>query len=95
MGRKKNWIVLGSGILEFAVNVPLSLLMIRWGYGMVGVALATFIVYTISKMFMIGYLWIKMNIKPAEYIPLVTFLIYSALTTALFILIDHRIIDFS
>ena len=48
--------------------------MIKWGYGLVGVALSTFIVYTIGKMFLIGYLWIKMKIKPSEYIPVRVYL---------------------
>jgi Na+-driven multidrug efflux pump len=67
--------------------------MIRMGYNIVGVALATFIVYLISKIFLAGYLWIKMNIRPSDYIPVKIYLIYSALLGLLFILIDHRIID--
>jgi O-antigen/teichoic acid export membrane protein len=93
VGRKKTHISLISALLELAFNIPLSLLMIKWGYNIVGVALATFIVYTIGKIFLAGYLWIKMSIKPTEYIPLKVYTIYSFLLVALFILIDHRIID--
>jgi O-antigen/teichoic acid export membrane protein len=93
VGRKKTHITLYSSIFEFAVNIPLSLLMIKWGYGLVGVALATFIVYTVGKISLSAYLWIKMHIKPYEYIPLKLFLIYSFLLTLLFVLIDHRVID--
>lgn len=93
VGRKKTHITLYSSIFEFAVNIPLSLLMIKWGYGLVGVVLATFIVYTVGKISLSGYLWIKMHIKPYEYIPLKLFFIYSSLLTLLFVLIDHRIID--
>jgi O-antigen/teichoic acid export membrane protein len=93
VGRKKTYISLISAILELVFNIPLSLLMIKWGYGLVGVALSTFIVYTISKIFLGGYLWIKMNIKPSEYIPLKVYLIYSSLVALAFVLIDHRIID--
>jgi O-antigen/teichoic acid export membrane protein len=93
VGRKKTHITLYSSIFEFAVNIPLSLLMIKWGYGLVGVALATFIVYTVGKISLSAYLWIKMHIKPYEYIPLKLFLIYSSLLTLLFVLIDHRVID--
>lgn len=95
IGRKKTRIAMVAALLEFVVNIPLSLLMIRWGYGIVGVAVATFIVYSLSKLYMVGYVWVKMNIKPSEYIPMDVFLTYSSLLTALFILIDHRIIDFS
>ena len=74
MGRKKTHISLISALLELAFNIPLSLLMIKWGYGLVGVALSTFIVYAIGKMFLIGYIWIKMNIKPSDYIPVKVYL---------------------
>jgi Na+-driven multidrug efflux pump len=68
-------------------------MMLKWGYNIVGVALATFVVYVIEKVFLISYLWIKMKIKPSEYIPLKVYGIYSVLLSILFILIDHRIID--
>lgn len=93
VGRKKTHISLIAAILELIINIPLSLLMIKWGYNIVGVALSTFIVYTIGKAFLVGYLWLKMNIKPSEYIPIKVYTLYSVLTSVLFILIDHRIID--
>jgi len=93
IGRKKTHITLIAAILELALNIPLSLLMIKWGYGLVGVALSTFIVYTFEKIFLAGYLWVKMNIKPFEYIPVRIYVFYSILIAILFVLIDHRIID--
>jgi O-antigen/teichoic acid export membrane protein len=93
VGRKKTHISLISAVLELVFNIPLSLLMIRWGYGLVGVALSTFIVYVIGKAFLIGYLWIKMKIKPSDYIPVRIFFLYSVLIGIVFVLIDHRIID--
>lgn len=93
VGRKKTHITLIAAIIEIGINIPLSLLMIKWGYNLQGVALSTFIVYIVSKAFLIGYLWFKMNIKPSEYIPLRLYAFYSALISIVFILIDHRIID--
>ena len=93
VGRKKTHITLIAAILELALNIPLSLLMIKMGYNLVGVALATFAVYIISKVYLVGYVWIKMKIKPAEYIPLKIYSVYSLLLSVLFVLIDHRIID--
>lgn len=93
IGRKKTHIILIAGIMELALNIPISLFMIKWGYGLVGVALSTFIVNVLSKVFLSGYLWVKMNIKPAEYIPLKIYALYCLLMSILFILIDHRIID--
>jgi O-antigen/teichoic acid export membrane protein len=92
VGRKKTHITLIAALIELALNIPLSLLLIP-DYGTVGVALATFIVYTIEKIFLAGYVWIKMKIKPTEYIPVKVYAIYSVLIGILFILIDHRIID--
>ena len=94
IGRKRTKVTMVAALIEFAINIPLSLLMIRWGYGIVGVAVSTLIVYIISRIFLMVYLWMAMNIKPKEYIPVRVFLIYSALITLLFVLIDHRIIDF-
>ena len=93
IGRKKTQITLIAALLELGLNIPLSLLMIKWGYNLVGVALVTFVVYLIGKIFLSGYVWIRMKIKPGEYIPLQLYAIYSLLLGLLFILIDHRIID--
>jgi len=93
VGRKKTHITLIAAVLILALNIPISLLMIKWGYGIIGVALSTFFVYTLEKIFLAGYLWIKMNIKPSEYIPVRLYAFYSVLIAILFILIDHRIID--
>jgi Na+-driven multidrug efflux pump len=93
VGRKKTYISLVAAVLELVINIFFSLFMINQGYGLVGVALATFIAYVFGKALLTGYCWIKMNIKPTEYIPVKLYLFYSALVTILFVLIDHRIID--
>jgi O-antigen/teichoic acid export membrane protein len=93
VGRKKTHITLLAAVIELVVNIPLSLLMIKLNYNIVGVALSTFIVYLIGKGFLVGYLWVKMKIKPSEYIPVRVYMLYSFLVALLFVLIDHRIID--
>ncbi len=92
IGRRKTNVTLITAAVEIAVNIPLSLMLIK-PYGVVGVALATFIVYFFEKVFLIWYVWKKMKIRPAEYIPVASWLLWSALLIVLFILIDHRIID--
>ena len=92
IGRKKTRITMFAAIVEQAINIPMSLFLVR-PYGVVGGALATFIVYTLEKAFLAWYLWSKMKIKPGEYIPLTIFAVYSLLLSLLFVLIDHRIID--
>lgn len=93
IGRKRTDITLYAAILELSLNIPLSLWLVKY-YGAVGVALATFIVYFLEKVYLSGYLWIKMKIKPGEYIPLVPYVVYSIILSIVFILIDHRVIDF-
>lgn len=92
IGRKKTHITLFAAILELLINIPLSLWLIN-SYGTVGVALATLFVYTIEKIFLAGYVWTKMKIRPNEYIPMTTYAVYSVITVVLFVLIDHRVID--
>ncbi len=92
IGRRKTNVTLYAAAVEIAVNVPLSLLLIK-PYGVVGVALATFIVYFLEKIFLIFYVWKKMKVRPGEYIPVARWLIWSLLLVLLFVLIDHRIID--
>jgi len=93
VGRKKTRITMFAAILELGLNIPLSLLMIKYGYGIVGVALSTFVVYCMSKIYLAGYVWVKMKIKPTEYIPLKEFFFYTILISVLFILIDRRVIN--
>ena len=93
VGRKRTHISLIAAILELAINIFLSFFMIKHGYNLVGVALATFVAYLFGKAFLVGYCWSKMKIKPSEYIPVKLYLLYSALVTLVFVLIDHRIID--
>jgi hypothetical protein len=93
IGRKKTHITLIAAILELAVNIPLSLLMIKWGYKLQGVAVSTFIAYMVNNLFMVLYVWFKMKIKPSEYIPLKVYAFYSVLVGILFVLIDHKVID--
>ena len=92
IGRRKTKVTLYAAAVEIAINVPLSLWLIK-PYGVVGVALATFIVYFLEKLFLIWYVWKKMKIKPSEYIPITPWLIHTALLILMFVLIDHRIID--
>lgn len=92
IGRKKTHIILIAGVIEVAMNIPLSLWLLQ-EYNLVGVALSTFIVNILTKVFLAGYVWWKMKIKPSEYIPVKPYLIYFVIISVLFILIDHRIID--
>jgi peptidoglycan biosynthesis protein MviN/MurJ (putative lipid II flippase) len=90
---KKTGVVLRAAFVEIVLNVSLSLYLVQF-YGLTGIALATVIVYVIEKVYLIGYLYSKLKIKPSQYIPVNYHLIYSAILIIMFVLIDHRIIDF-
>lgn len=93
IGMKKTGVVLRAALVEIILNVALSLYLVQF-YGLVGIALATAIVFVVEKVYLIGYLYSKLKIKPAEYIPINYHLIYSGILIIMFVLIDHRIISF-
>jgi len=91
IGLKKNKVVMWTAVFNIIINVGLTFLMIP-RYGIVGVAVATVIVYVIEKIILMSYNYFKLGINPNEYIPVGWYLFYSALITVIFVLIDHRII---
>lgn len=92
IGLKKTRIIMVASFFEIILNIILSLWLIV-PYGLVGVALATVIMFLLEKIFLIGYNYWHLKIHPKEYIPFKLYLIYSIVLLILFILIDHRIID--
>ncbi len=93
IGRQRTHITLLVAILEIGINIPLSLALIT-PYGVAGVALATFFVYSLEKVYLIIYVWKKMHIRPSQYIPWLKLLVWSAMAVLLFVIIDHRWLDF-
>ena len=91
MGLKKNRPVLVVAVIEVIINITLSLWLVNH-YGAVGVALGTIIAYFVAKVSLIIYNYVKLNISPAEYIPVKWYVIYSALLGAVFILLDRQIV---
>jgi O-antigen/teichoic acid export membrane protein len=91
IGLKKTRVVLVASLVEIILNVSLSLFLIRY-YGIVGVAVATSIVFLVEKIVLVGYNYFRLKIKPQDYIPLGYYFFYSILIIIIFMLIDHRII---
>ncbi len=92
IGEKKTRIVLRASAIGIVINVVLSLYLLQF-YNVVGIALATVIVFIFEKILLVIYLYFKEGVAPQEYIPVKHLLIYSALIVIEFVLIDHRIID--
>ncbi len=91
IGLKRTRIVMFASFVEIVLNVSLSLIMIQY-YGIVGVAVATAIIFVLEKIILIAYNYFKLKIHPNQYIPVALHLGYSALLILVFVLIDHRII---
>ena len=92
IGLKKTRMVMLASFIEIVLNISLSLYLIQF-YNIVGIALATVIVFIVEKFILVLYVWFKMKIPPAKYIPLKTLAVYSVSIIVLFVLIDHRIIN--
>lgn len=93
IGMKHTKVVLVASIIEIVLNVSLSLFFIPY-YGIVGVALATVFVYIIEKVVLICFNYFKFHINPNDYIPWGVYLTYTSILVLVFVLIDHRIINF-
>jgi len=91
IGLKKNKVIMWVSIIEIILNVGLTLLMIP-RYGIVGVAVATVIIFVLEKIILIAYNYFKLDIRPDSYIPIGWYVFYSLFITLIFILIDHRIL---
>lgn len=92
IGLKKTRVIMLNSIVELAVNIALSVILVRH-YGTVGVALATAIVYMLSSASLVMYNYLILKLRPNLYIPIKTFSIYAIITITEFIAIDHRWID--
>ncbi len=92
IGLKKTKVIMFASFMEIVLNVILSIILIG-KYGTVGVALATAIVYILEKAYLIGYNYFRLKIRPRSYIPVKTYLVYTALIILEFVLIDRRVLD--
>ncbi|MCK5168987.1 MAG: polysaccharide biosynthesis C-terminal domain-containing protein, partial [Bacteroidales bacterium] len=92
IGLKRTKIIFWIAALEVVLNIFMSLWLIN-DYGAVGVALATVMAFFISKIILIAYNYFKLDIKPAEYIPIAWYAFYSILLGLVFTVLDRGIID--
>ena len=82
---QKNKIILWAALIEFILNVAMSLILIQY-WQMEGVAFATVIAFLCEKMFFMIYLSSKLELKTSDYVNWKVYLIYSALLLLSFIL---------
>ena len=77
VGLQDNKTVLVISMIEVAVNVGLSFLLID-AFGLVGVAMATVVAYTLEKVLISGYLYRQHGIALAQYLDLGWWTSYTA-----------------
>jgi O-antigen/teichoic acid export membrane protein len=92
IGLKKTRILMWAAVIEIALNIPLSLFLVQYKYGVVGIALGSGLVHILEKFILMWYNYRKLGIPPKAYTPLTWYIFYSVLIGIVFVLIDKRII---
>jgi len=89
IGIKRSKIILSGSVLEIIINASLSILFINL-WGIVGVAIATVVAYFFEKIFLVAFVYKKLNILPTQYIPVKLHIVYSFLTfLAYFVVVSY------
>ncbi|MEA1873604.1 MAG: polysaccharide biosynthesis C-terminal domain-containing protein [Bacteroidota bacterium] len=86
IAQKKTKIVMISSMIELFINVSLSIWFISF-WEIEGVALATLVAYLSQKLIMTAYLSDKMHIKTSDYIPVKSWLIWSFIISAVYLIV--------
>lgn len=92
VGLKRTRVVMVASIIGIIVNLILSFSLVGH-YGLAGVAVATVIVMALEKLGLILYNYLSLGIGPDMYIPILPYLLHSSVIIAMFVLIDHKIIN--
>ncbi len=92
IGLKKGRVLFWASVFELIANIFLSLYLVE-DYGVVGVALATVIVYFISKVGLIIFNYFRLGINPIEYIPIKWYLFYNIVLGIVFAMLDHGLLS--
>jgi O-antigen/teichoic acid export membrane protein len=78
IGLKKTKIILIASVLETGLNLGLSLILIQY-MGLIGVALATMIAFTVEKIILVAYCSIQLKIGLSKYLEVKRYSFYSLL----------------
>ena len=91
IGLKKTPILMWAAIIEIALNIPLSLFLVKY-YAVVGIALGSCLIHILEKFILMWYNYRELGISPREYTPFKWYIFYTVLIGIVFVLIDKRII---
>lgn len=82
---RKNTMFALISLIELIVNVLLSIVLLRY-FGIYGIAIATLVAFTISKIYLIYYVNKKFAIKMSRYIDIKTFTVLSLILLTGFVI---------
>lgn len=85
LGLKNTKIIFKASVVEFVINVVLSLILVQF-YGIAGVAIATVFAYYTEKAFLIYQVKRIYNISANEYINITRLVLFSVLLISIFII---------
>lgn len=85
VGLQANKEVLIISIIELVVNVVASLLLVQH-FGLVGIAMGTLIAYTLEKILLCAYLYLRFGVPVQAYTDLRWFTAYASLLVVAFLL---------
>ncbi|MBI5218167.1 MAG: oligosaccharide flippase family protein [Bacteroidia bacterium] len=83
IGMKKTKLILIASFSELIVHIALSLILLHY-WEILGIATATVIAYFFEKILLMGFCFFILKIKPAQYIPVKIYTVYSLLSLAAF-----------
>lgn len=87
ISRQRNFALVGSALLETALNIGLSLWWVRL-WGLEGIAMASVAAFLVNKLNLILYNYLILGIAPGSYIPLKIWGWYTAGLTFVYLLIN-------
>ena len=93
LGMKKTRILLYGSIIEFALKLLFSIWLVQH-FETVGVALGTFIAFSLQQAILVFYNYKYLGIKPTKYIDLKWYAFYSFVIFVAYIIVERNIYGF-
>ena len=88
ISQRKNKYTLIASVIELIAKIIFSLwLMTIWG--IVGIALATFLAFLIEKIILVYFVYKNFSLKPKTFIPLNWLTFYSIILISLFLIVEY------
>lgn len=87
ISRRRNFVLVGSAIVETVLNIGLSLWWVRI-WGLEGIAMASVVAFLVNKLNLVAFNFYALQLSPADYIPLKRWLLYTGGLTAVYFIIN-------